>query len=98
MLLFLRLLFLILVAKPKSLSSGYFLRFDPKESVTFLLNTFLSAGLYCSVPGTVLYSPRSRVYMEVFPSLLKDSSDDFPSRLVPVSDRGEVLARKSWIV
>ena len=41
------LLFLILVAEPRSLSQGYFLKVDPKVSVTFLLGTFLLAGLYC---------------------------------------------------
>ena len=38
----------MLVAKPKSLSYCYFLKFDPKVSITFFLGTFLLAGLYCT--------------------------------------------------
>ena len=35
-------------AKPRSLSQGYFLRFDPKVRIMFLLGTFLFAGLCCT--------------------------------------------------
>ena len=39
-----------LVAKPRYLSWGDFLRFDPKVSMMFALGTFLFAGLYCITP------------------------------------------------